>query len=520
MYRLAFVAHLCHDNSNFFEMKGKFILLILIFLCSCSQKHQNLSKDNSIIVTGRVLNHDPLNNSVIIAPNRIAVNRELIKASLDENGFFKASFKSYVPIDFFISYSTNFLVLAHPGDSLFVEFDGSAKNRPELLDDIKFSGDFASENQQAAEFQEMYYSNNFYPNITKRDSMMEVYDPERFTSYLDSCRGEWDKLLARFRERYHPTEIVLNWAKRTLETDYYQDLLYYIKVYDDRAEKKGVSAERIPAEYLNLIKQHFKIDKSVLINGFSMFGFVDYYKIYIMEIVRRENKQFFSSRDTVLKHQDVLDSLRFFGTINNTYDSLLRQMVLTEMLYQGLEFSKVEIFDRFKKEINEIITEPYLKEPLFEEYRNTLDKINNPVLASDIILKKLNSSMLTASIDSIIKSKKGKVIYLDCWATSCGPCLSELPQSLKLIKEYKGKNVSFIFVCIDSEDKNWRAVLSRLQLKGEHIFLNKEESAEFKNLFNITGIPRYMLFDKKGNIADGNALSPSFIRIKIDKLLN
>ena len=501
-------------------MKGKYLLLILIFLCSCSQKHQKHSIDNSIIVSGRVLNRDPLNNSVIIAPNRIAVNRESIKASLDENGFFKTSFKSYVPLDFFISYSTNFLVLAHPGDSLFVEFDGSAKNRPELLDDIKFSGDFASENQEAAEFQEMYYLNNFYQNIIKRESLMEVYDPERFTSYMDSCRGEWDKLLGRYKERYHPTEIVLNWAKRTLEADYYQDLLYYMKVYSYRAEKKGLSAERIPAEYLNLIKHHFKVNKSVLINGFSMFGFVDFYKIYIMEIVKRENKQFFSSRDTVLKHQDVLDSLRFFSTISNTDDSLLRQMVLTEMLFQGLEFSKVEIFDRFKKEISEIITEPYLKEPLFEEYRNTLDKINIPVLASDIILKKLSSSILTASIDSMIRSSKGKVIYLDCWATWCGPCLSELPKSLKLIEEYKGKKIAFIFVCIDSEEKNWKSTLSRLQLKGEHIFLNKEESAEFRKLFNIKGIPRYMLFDKKGNIADDNALSPSYIKIKLDKLRN
>jgi thiol-disulfide isomerase/thioredoxin len=501
-------------------MKVTIILLILIFLCSCSQKHQKPSTANSIIVTGRVLNRDPLNNSVIIVPNRIAVNRESIEASLDENGYFKASFRSYIPLDFWIKYKTNFLVLAHPGDSLFVEFDGSAKNRPELLDDVKFSGDFASENQQAAEFQEMYYSNNFYPNIMKRDSLMEVYDPERFTSYLDSCRGEWDKLLARYRERYYPKEIILNWAKLTLETDYYQDLLNYLKAYSYRAEKKGLSSESIPADYLNLIKHHFKVDKSVLINGFSMFGFVDYYKIYIMEIIRHENKQFFSSRDTVLKHQDVFDSLRFFGTINNTNDSLLKQMVLTEMLYQGLEFSKVEIFDRFKKEISEIITEPYLKEPLFEEYRNTLDKINNPVLASDIIMKKISSSILTASIDSTIKSNKGKVIYLDCWATWCGPCLTELPQSLKLMKEYKGKKVSFIFVCIDSEDKNWKALLSRLQLKGEHLYLNKEGSAEFRKQFNIKGIPRYILFDKKGNIADDNAPSPSDLKIKLDKLLN
>jgi len=99
-------------------MKKILLLLATISVLNCKTNHPDHSQKDRIIITGKVINYDPLNPIISLAANRIAVKRDVIKVVLDDEGNFKASFKSTIPIDFFVGYKTNFLVLAHPGDSI------------------------------------------------------------------------------------------------------------------------------------------------------------------------------------------------------------------------------------------------------------------------------------------------------------------------------------------------------------------------------------------------------------------
>jgi len=166
-----------------------------------------------------------------------------------------------------------------------------------------------------------------------------------------------------------------------------------------------------------------------------------------------------------------------------------------------------------------LIIQPYLKVPLLNLYHKTLGNLDKPELASSSILNKLNDSSIKSDIDRIISSNRGKVIYLDCWATWCGPCIAEMPNSKLLMDEYKTKNVAFVFICLDSDEKSWKAVISKYSLMGQHFFLNKEQSSDFRKVFGINGIPHYILIHKTGAIAENRTLGPSMIKEKIDKLL-
>ena len=63
--------------------------------------------------------------------------------------------------------------------------------------------------------------------------------------------------------------------------------------------------------------------------------------------------------------------------------------------------------------------------------------------------------------ETSLQDLSGKLIYIDVWATWCGPCLKEMPSLKKLVKEYKGKNVEFVSISIDHKKdyEKWRKMV-------------------------------------------------------------
>ena len=110
---------------------------------------------------------------------------------------------------------------------------------------------------------------------------------------------------------------------------------------------------------------------------------------------------------------------------------------------------------------------------------------------------------------------KGKVVLVDVWATWCGPCRGEIPHLKKLEKEMHDKDVVFMSVSLDEEkDKQtWLDCIKEEELGGVQLFAGgwKTPIAE---AYGIEGIPRFMVFDKQGNIVDVHAPRPSSPELK------
>lgn len=137
-------------------------------------------------------------------------------------------------------------------------------------------------------------------------------------------------------------------------------------------------------------------------------------------------------------------------------------------------------------------------------------------------IKDLNQEDLIATnFDDVIEAYKGKVVYLDFWASWCRPCKGEMPYSLNLQKDYKGKDVAFVYISTDRNAEAWKSAISNLAISGEHYRVNKNVYEQMNEQFNVQYIPRYVLIDKEGNVVDANAKRPSNAQIKtdIDKLL-
>lgn len=121
------------------------------------------------------------------------------------------------------------------------------------------------------------------------------------------------------------------------------------------------------------------------------------------------------------------------------------------------------------------------------------------------------------SIAELVQSFKGKVVYLDIWGTWCGPCKEELYYIPELKARFKGKDVVFVYLDMDDDDKDvsWREFIKVNKMEGIHLRKNRQTIAPFwKELLanakdKAEYYPQYFIFDKEGKLVVTKAKRPS-----------
>lgn len=113
----------------------------------------------------------------------------------------------------------------------------------------------------------------------------------------------------------------------------------------------------------------------------------------------------------------------------------------------------------------------------------------------------------TTSLDDL----KGKYVYVDVWATWCGPCKKEIPSLKKVEKQYHGKNIEFVSMSVDSKKDHdaWKKMVKEKELGGIQLFADKSWDSKFVKDYVIQGIPRFILINPEGKIVTANAPRPS-----------
>ncbi|MBF9221047.1 TlpA family protein disulfide reductase [Hymenobacter sp. BT662] len=108
---------------------------------------------------------------------------------------------------------------------------------------------------------------------------------------------------------------------------------------------------------------------------------------------------------------------------------------------------------------------------------------------------------------------RGKVVYVDFWASWCGPCLAEMPASTVLKKQFEGKDVVFLYLSVDADVAAWKKALAKHPLASPNSVHARVPGHDFDGpvqaAYLINAIPRYYLIGRDGRILDGHAGRPS-----------
>lgn len=100
----------------------------------------------------------------------------------------------------------------------------------------------------------------------------------------------------------------------------------------------------------------------------------------------------------------------------------------------------------------------------------------------------------------------GKYVYIDLWASWCGPCVREVPHLKELEKAMEGGNVVFVSISIDSDRESWIERMEALDMHGNQLW---DIDGKIGETLNVRGIPHFMLYDREGKLLEYKMTRPS-----------
>ncbi len=157
----------------------------------------------------------------------------------------------------------------------------------------------------------------------------------------------------------------------------------------------------------------------------------------------------------------------------------------------------------FNRELNDPIFQKQSYASLIVPDENAVDKKT---------IKLVSTTKEPLSLADIFKKNKGKVIVFDLWASWCIPCINEFPFLEKTKVKFLDKNVVFIGIGLDKDnkEKDWKNILLRSKISAKNQFRVIESSNKLiSTLYKIETIPRYLVFDKDGMLVNDHFSKPS-----------
>ncbi|MCO6497914.1 MAG: redoxin family protein [Chitinophagaceae bacterium] len=387
-----------------------------------------------------------------------------------------------------LGHNKNIYIYLEPGDSVHVTANVDFFQDTAIIEKtLGFSGKGAVNNRFVNDAD---FAFNSYPQLRDNNyGFILTLSPDEYKRNADSIRDEQIRYVSKYYDTAH-----ISPRLKEIFIEESENLASARKINYPSGKKSFSQGKEVdlPADYYNFMDNiHIKSDlenAGVPYLRFTHFYLTNKYKL-------------------AQKNGFTGDYISF---LDNQLPKRARYVYMAYSLRQDF---RPEIFNQFGK------GSPFkdIKKIVQERYGYLADMLPGKP-AVQVVFEDINKEKIKSG-----PYFEGKYVYIDFWATWCKPCIAEIPDLVKLEKEYEGKNIEFVSVSFDDGRPEWEEYLEKEKLTGTQFWMDAKNKALYKRQFNIQLIPRFILLDTEGKIVNADAPRPSSgkqIRNLLDQTLS
>ena len=377
---------------------------------------------------------------------------------------------------------------------------------PGKVTEVEFEGDFLESTLTFTG--EMAGINSFFSSLTEDEkSKIELSwlsgQAEGATN-VDGLEMSLFKERSAFVKKMKSMELDENsqtFIKRHFGYYYYLGLLKYSSI---KSEKNGIpKATEIPAVSLESLTDEIVNRESSLSSN--------YFRALIMEYVSYMTLREFE----MMKFGDEASAITARSNFAREH---LKGKCLQYYLAQSMRSNADKVQPSELKSTLSNLTQEQPSVDLLKQISTTLEE---RLSAKDSEVEVVQESrghkydLVLRDVDGKdfgLDDLKGKVVYVDIWASWCGPCRQMFPYAKKMhdnLTKSERKKIEFLYISIDNTETKWKDALEKFDLQGTQGFSPGGWGSDVTRVFKISSIPRYLIFNKKGELVDHNAPRPA-----------
>jgi thiol-disulfide isomerase/thioredoxin len=397
--------------------------------------------------------------------------RGLVEVETDGYYFFQVG-RSYTTVRF------------KKGQNVHVSIDAS-----DFFKSIIYSGDLKKENNYNVS------KSKLRANLVGDTKEYFVVPLNDFLPKIEKTRDTLFSLLANSELSQKDTEL----EKKLIKYEYLQTYNNYKKFYNYHKKVDPV----LPDDYFDPIL-------GMNIDDDEIFRYSRAYRNLIIENFRLSSK-IALSKDTSLT---IIDFVK--NKISDLKSADIREQIAS-MLIREIREENENIDDDYDK-IMTLLVSDRMKEKLTLRYKSAISTTSGTA-SVDFNYENFDGGSIS------LQELRGKLLYIDVWATWCGPCIKEMPALKELVKEYAKKDIEFVSISIDGKNDydKWKKMVPEKNVGGIQLYDAEGLDSDFMKAFSVSLIPRFMMIDSEGKIITAKAPRPSskdvrkFIDSHLDK---
>lgn len=460
-------------------MKKLCFLLMVIALASCS-----MPDPGTVTVTGVVENPTGAEVEVFYYKDFITNSMEKLVVSLDEHNAFSATLPLTQAEFVYVSIPRRtFMLYLKPGANTHMLFDASD---PENIPVV--SGDFEKENSFFLSYRMLVGQKHSHSDVFSM--MQEAEEAMEFKAYVKGIYDERKQFLTE-----HPLYAELDRDfVRHFELDILYQKYFYLMQYASVLEflfEPDVMPELTDEFFAFLEDENLFSDKHTLSRQY--YNFLNHYLRYQMAMLADDN-------------DDRSRQVTQFDLATELFSGKSRDLVLADVVISALSFGDFEEAIGLYRRFSDMRPSGDVAAIVLAEY--TAHQALAPGKpAPAFTLTDIDGQEV--SLDDFL----GKVVYLDFWASWCGPCLQQIPHAKELKQRMAGRDdLVFLYISVDTDQQAWRNMVADRDIQGVHLNV-PGFSHEVPQSYNLKGVPTFYLIGRDGKIADNRPPRPSQERI-------